>query len=121
MKYVVLLVGYADGRSWDERSEAEQAQFFETHAGFDAVVEAAEGCRILAGEALNDDGSDATVVINHTDRDPVITAGAFSESTEAIGGFYLLEVPDLSTLLELVKKLPPYTMELRPVIEYEME
>lgn len=121
MKYMVLLVGYADGRSWDERSEAEQAEFLEAHAGFDAAVEAADGCTIIAGEALNDDGSDATVVINHADADPVITAGAFSEATEAIGGFYLLEVPDLSTLLELVEKMPPYTMELRPVVEYEME
>lgn len=121
MKYVVFLVGYADGRSWDERSEEEQGQFLEAHGRFDATVEATEGCRVIAGEGLSEDGSDATVVINHADKDPVVTAGAFSEVTEAIGGFILLEVPDLSTLLDLVKALPPYTMELRPVVEYEME
>lgn len=117
MKYVAFLVGYADGRRWDERSEEEQGDFLAGHERFDTAVEQTEGCEILGGEALDEDGSTATVVVNHADRDPVITAGAFSETTEAIGGFYVLEVPNLDVLLDLVKQLPPYTIELRPVLD----
>lgn len=46
----------------------------------------------------------------------VVTDGPFAESTEQLGGFYLVEAPDLDTLLAAVEELPEhYVLEVRPV------
>jgi hypothetical protein len=36
-----------------------------------------------------------------------------------MGGFYLVEVPDLDVLVELLGILPPYDMQLTPVADVE--
>lgn len=116
MKYVVLLVGYAE-RHWDELSPAEQQEWLVRHGDFDRAVQAREGARLLAGEALTG-GDSATVYHPAAAGTPrTLTDGPFTEATEAIGGLYLIEAPDLDTLVELLDVLPPYVMEIRPVDE----
>ena len=46
-----------------------------------------------------------------------ITDGPFAEAAEQIGGFYLLEAPDLDTVIELCRVLPAYDIDIRPVPE----
>ena len=47
-----------------------------------------------------------------------MTDGPFAETVEQLGGFYLLEVPDLASAVELCRLLPDgYTVEVRPVVE----
>jgi hypothetical protein len=45
----------------------------------------------------------------------VLTDGPFSEATEGIGGFYLLDAPNLDVAVELFAALTPYVIEIRPV------
>ncbi|WP_272944195.1 YciI family protein [Arthrobacter sp. CAL618] len=47
-----------------------------------------------------------------------LTDGPFAETAEQLGGFYVLDVPDLGVAVELVKLLPEYTVELRPITDY---
>ncbi len=47
----------------------------------------------------------------------VITDGPFAESTEQIGGFYVVEAPDLDTMTDLCRILPGYDIEIRPVVD----
>ena len=47
-----------------------------------------------------------------------ITDGPFAETTEQLGGFYLLDVQDLDEALAIASRLPPAkkgTVEIRPL------
>jgi len=47
----------------------------------------------------------------------MVTDRPFAEAKEQIGGFYLIDVPDLATAIELARLLPPeYTIEVRPTL-----
>ena len=46
-----------------------------------------------------------------------ITDGPFAEVAEHIGGYYLLEAPDLDRVVALCRTLPPYEIEIRPVLD----
>jgi hypothetical protein len=52
-------------------------------------------------------------------REVTITDGPFAEAAEQIGAFYLVEAPDLDTVIELCKVLPSYAIEIRPVVSYD--
>jgi hypothetical protein len=44
-----------------------------------------------------------------------VTRGPFAETVEQIGGFYLVDLPDLDTAVEIAGLLPrEYTIEVRP-------
>jgi hypothetical protein len=47
----------------------------------------------------------------------IVTDGPFAEAAEQIGGFYLLDAPDLDTVIELCRILPPYDIDIRPVLD----
>jgi hypothetical protein len=46
-----------------------------------------------------------------------ITDGPFAEVAEQIGGYYLLDAPDLDTVIELCRILPAYDIDIRPVLD----
>jgi hypothetical protein len=47
----------------------------------------------------------------------MVTDGPFAEATEQIGGFYLIDVPDLDIAVELAKLLPrECNVEVRPTL-----
>ena len=47
-----------------------------------------------------------------------MTDGPFAETVEQVGGFYLIDVPDLGAAVELAALLPrEYTVEVRPTLE----
>ncbi len=116
MKYVALLVGYNDPeRDWASLPEDEQTAEMHRHGAFGEAVTARDGCAILGGEALT--GGDSATVLRQTDGELALTDGPFSEATEAIGGFYVLEAPDLDVAVELLAILSDYVIEIRPVDE----
>lgn len=114
MKYVGLLVGYVDpNRNWETLPEDERNAELESHGAFSADVEKTEGAEILGGEALT--GGDSATVLRVVDGETVLTDGPFTESTEAIGGFYVLEAPDLDVAARLFSTLSLNVIEIRPV------
>ena len=85
------------------------------HNRFHATV----GSNIVAGEALA--GPDAATTLRHKDGQPTLTDGPFAETAEMIGGFYLLEAPDLDTVTGWCEILPKgYSLEIRPCISMDM-
>ncbi|TDM05950.1 MAG: hypothetical protein C4K60_14825 [Ideonella sp. MAG2] len=49
--------------------------------------------------------------------------GPFAETREHLGGFYLLELPDLDTALRYAAQIPVAhfgTIEVRPVMDYDL-
>jgi hypothetical protein len=71
---------------------------------------------VLGGEALG--GPDGARTLHPGAADRPVTEGPFAETVEQLGGFYLVELPDLDTAVDLCRLLPPeYTIELRPVVD----
>ncbi|WP_454294369.1 YciI family protein [Salana multivorans] len=117
MRYVVLLGEYVDpNRSWENLSEEEQGAELGRHEAFAEAVAAREGCELIGGEALT--GGDSATVLRATPGAVTLTDGPFSESTELIGGLYIVEAPDLDVLVELLSIMSDYVMEIRPVVQY---
>lgn len=49
-----------------------------------------------------------------------VTAGPFAETTEQLGGYYVLDLPDLDAAIAVAERLPPAkkgTVEIRPIVE----
>ncbi|MGO0575659.1 YciI family protein [Ornithinimicrobium panacihumi] len=113
MKHVVLLLSMGEMPPWEELSEEEQTGHMQRHDDFGQACREREGVQILAGEAL--DGTPTVVRVRGGER--LVTDGPYAEAVEQLGGFYLVETPDLETLLELVELLPPYDIQLSPVGE----
>ena len=72
---------------------------------------------VLEGGAELQSARTATTVYWDESR-PVITDGPFMESKETIGGFGLLDVPDLDAALEIAKTWPArgHRVEIRPIV-----
>lgn len=76
--------------------------------------------RIVGGEQLKPT-STATTLRRKGDR-ITVTDGPFVESKEALGGFAIVDVPDLDAAIELAKSWPVLrTIEVRPLVEQRDE
>ena len=74
--------------------------------------------RYLGGEALQRT-SNATTVRVQAGR-TVTTDGPFAETKEALGGYYLIEAPDLDAAIDCAARIPGAThgsIEVRPIWE----
>ena len=115
MKYFVLLAGFGELPGWEELTAEEQEAQMAELAGFDEACAARPGVEILGGESLGD-GSMATT-LRTRGGEMTITDGPFAEAAEQIGGYYLLDAPDLDTVIELCRILPAYDIDIRPVLD----
>ena len=110
MRYLVLLA--ADESVWPSLSVAEQEAEMATHDAFDRAVRARGA--VVAGEALGEAGTATTLRRVHGSLQ--VTDGPYAETVEQIGGFYLVDMPDLDQLTEACALLPDYyAVESRPV------
>jgi hypothetical protein len=115
MKYFVLLAGDGELTPFDSMTPAEQEGQMAMHEAFAEACSARTGVAMLGGEALGD-GSTATTMRTRN-GDVTITDGPFAEAAEQIGGFYVIEAPDLDTVIALCKRLPPYDIDIRPILD----
>ncbi len=115
MKYFMLLAGYGETKPWDQLSAEEQAAEMAKHGAFAEACEAEPEVELLGGEALGE-GSMATT-LRTRGGEMTVTDGPFAEAAEHIGGYYLLEAPDLDQVIELCRSLPAYDIEIRPVLD----
>nr|WP_205835106.1 YciI family protein [Microbacterium sp. CFH 90308] len=77
-------------------------------------------------ERIADSGAELQPVTTATtvrsgDDGPVVVDGPFSEAKEVIGGFSIIDVPDLDAAITLVKtwpslELPGVAVEIRPMV-----
>ncbi len=113
MRYAVLL--YQDERVWTEATAEQREAYHAAHRAFDEAARAR--AEVYGGEALTS-MVNATTLRHDTDGNRLVTDGPFAETIEQLGGFYLVEAPDLDTLTDLCDLLPhAYTIEMRPVAD----
>lgn len=115
MKYMVLLLGDGEERPWGDLDAEGRTELMAKFDAFGQACEARDGVQILAGEALAE-GPDATTVAYRNGKQ-VVTEGPYAEAIEGLGGFYLVEVPHLDVLLDLLHELPRYDIQLSPVVD----
>ena len=74
-----------------------------------------------AGQALQPHQTATTVRVRDGER--LITDGPFAETKEVLGGFYVIDVPDLDAALEWAARCPGAKrgnkVEVRPIMEFE--
>jgi hypothetical protein len=72
------------------------------------------------GEALEPTSSATTVSVKDGER--IVTDGPFAETREVLGGYYLLDVPDLDAALDWAARCPGAKhgkVEVRPIMEFD--
>lgn len=114
MQYFLMLAGDGEG-PWDQLTAEQQEAEMAKHGEFAEACGAKDGVEIVGGEALGD-GSMATT-LRTVDGEMTVTDGPFAEAAEQIGGYYVVEAPDLDTVIELCSVLPPYDIDIRPVLD----
>ena len=112
MKYMLLIGGTDDG--WDHMTKDEQdALYGRIGQWWDERTAAGE---MLEGHQLQDP-STATTVRRSRDGEVSVTDGPFVEGKEGIGGYGIIDVPDLDAAIRLASSWPaPDTLEIRPII-----
>lgn len=76
----------------------------------------------LAGDALQGAESASTVAVGEG-GDRVVTDGPYAETREILGGFYLLDLPDLDAALDWAARCPGAhkggKVEVRPIQTFD--
>jgi hypothetical protein len=84
----------------------------------DYTVALRESGALLGAEQL--DQVDTATTVSFQGGERLLTDGPFMETKEHLGGFYLIDVPDLDTALDWAAKMPIMrygTVEVRPAKE----
>ena len=98
MTQYLLAVHHAEGTPYASDEEMQQA-FADTDAFNQEIV--SSGSWVFGGGLT--DPSDATVV-DATKGESVVTDGPFAETKEYLGGFWVVEAPDLDAALALAAR-----------------
>jgi hypothetical protein len=116
MKYVLM---YTNRPDLDEAIPPEQ---------WEQTYKAIFGWFQQHAAAITDSGAElkgretATTVKTGDDGEVVVVDGPFSEAKESIGGFSVVDVPDLDAAIAMVKEWPALgspgvAIEIRPMVE----
>jgi hypothetical protein len=111
-RYLFLIYGN-EARQADATPEDWQAMMQAHNTWHDKVH--GSGANVVAGEALQPT-STATTVRTGDDGSRLVTDGPFTETKEALGGFYMIDCEDLDAALALAHTLPAETVEVRPIM-----
>jgi hypothetical protein len=111
-KYLLLI--HSDEIAWANADEALRTRISEGHMAFGRDNEKA----VLGGAELQPT-STATTVRPDGSGGFLVTDGAYAETKEALGGYYLVEAADLDQALALAKQVPMTDggIEVRPIVE----
>jgi len=114
MKYMLLC--YDDEQAWEQAGQAALAQAMQEAVGLCHEINA-KG-QYLTAAPLHPVATATTVRIRDGQR--LVTDGPFAETREQLGGFYLIDVPDLNAAISIAARHPGArlgTVEIRPVLE----
>lgn len=111
MKYVLLFVDTEETR---QRSQTEVDEL-------SGKIGAWWGKHSQAGEIVNGEqlqGPETATTVRHDQGNVTIVDGPFIEAKEHVGGYGLIDVPDLDAALALARSWPwGGVVEVRPVVE----
>ncbi len=117
MKYALLV--YGDDSTWVDLTDEETAELRAQEMPrwmtlFDELQRADPN---LAGYEL--DGRDTAKVVRVRNGERIVTDGPFAETKEAIGGVFVIDLPDLDEAIRLSSLVPTAehgSLEIRPIV-----
>jgi hypothetical protein len=115
MRYLLLI--YDDESVWATMNEQQSQEIMGEYFDYSEKVFGAGVAK--AGDALQPTSSATTVRVR--DGQTLTTDGPFAETKEQLGGYYLVDVPDLDAAIEWAAKIPSSrigSIEVRPVMEF---
>jgi hypothetical protein len=114
MKYALLI--YATPGAAETAEPQQGDGVFDSWLDYTIAIR--ESGALIGAEQLDQADTATSVRLGGGER--LLTDGPFMETKEHLGGFYLIDVPDLDTALEWAAKMPIMrygTVEVRPVKE----
>ena len=112
MQYLLMI--YTDEAAMLSQSEAETGQIL---AAYGAYTEAMTKAGVLlGGNRLRP--TTATTTVRVADGKTQVLNGPYAETKEQLGGYFLIDVPDLDAALSWAARCPGAsygTMEVRPI------
>jgi hypothetical protein len=112
MQYLLML--YVHEAGWPKLSKAEQEQ---GTAAYAAYTEALQKAGAYVGSNRLQPSSNATTVRMTNGKSQVLD-GPYADSKEQLGGYYLIDVPDLDAALSWAARCPTVNhglVEVRPL------
>jgi hypothetical protein len=113
MEYLLLI--YEGEKRWQGMSEAEMGAGMGEYDAFGKEFAGA----IKGGNALQPTGTATSVRVRDGKR--MTTDGPFAETKEQLGGYYLVEAPDLDAAINIAANIPSArygTIEVRPIMTF---
>ena len=118
MKYALLI--YDENTANPSPEPPDPAMLGSVMEEYNAFTKAVTDAGIYhGGEALQPNPTATSVRVR--DGRTVTTDGPFAETKEGLGGFYVIEVPDLDAALAWAAKCPGSwfgTVEVRPLVDF---
>ena len=111
MKYMLLVYGAEEALD-----EAEREKCYGESAQLARELDASG--RYLGASPLHSSSTATSVRVRDGKR--LVTDGPFAETREQLGGFYLIDAPDLDEAIDIAARIPGVrwgTIEIRPVME----
>jgi len=112
MQYLLLL--YADEAGWSRMSEAQQRQGYAAYMAYTAALK--EAGAYVGSNRLRPVSTATTVRLE--DDKPQVLDGPYAETKEQLGGYYLIDAPDLDSALSWAARCPGAghgVVEVRPI------
>jgi hypothetical protein len=112
MQYMLML--YVNEAGWPRLTKSEQEQGM---AAYVAYNEAVTKAGVFNGAGRLQPSSNATTV-SMANGKPQVPDGPYTDSKEQVGGYYLIDVPDLDAALSWAARCPAAghgVVEVRPV------
>jgi hypothetical protein len=113
MKYAILI--YEPASDFERRTDASAKEYW---AGWMAYTKAISEAGVMTGGAGLEGPSTATTLkVRGGSRD--IQDGPYADTKEQLGGFYLIDVPDLDEALKWAQRCPASPtgiVEVRPLL-----
>jgi hypothetical protein len=114
MRYMLLI--YSDLTARAGLTEAESGKMMADYFAFTQSI--AESGELVAGDPLQ--GLDTATTVRVRGGHISTTDGPFAETKEVLGGYYIVDCPNLDRALELAARIPDVhtgSVEVRPIQE----
>jgi len=112
MKYLLLIYGNETAMAAASKSDAEKAT-----GAYMAYTEAMQNAGVLVGGERLRPTSAATTITGANGKTKVLN-GPYAETKEQLGGYYMIDVPDLDAALSWASRCPGTargSVEVRPI------
>jgi hypothetical protein len=113
MRFLVLMAEENAFDRWNDATDDERETMRKQLSAFASAVQVRGN--LVAGEALQRPERARTL---RPGDGRSVTQGPYAETVEQLGGFYLVDLPDLESAVDTARLLPhSWTVEVRPVEE----